>query len=612
MRIADLAPGKLAKALEHLELGARVERRRRLVQDQQLGVAHVGARDRDLLPLAAGEVDAAAEALAEDLVVAVRQPPDDAVGEAPLRRGGDPRAIESRIDAADGDVLARGQVVAHEILEDDADVPAQRLEVVVAQIVAVQHHVALVGIVEAREQLDQRGLAGAVLAHQRQHFAGAQREVEVAHRPALGARVAEADVVEGEALADRLRERQRTGARAYLRLDLEEREEVVEIERLPGDVGKADQETLEQRAQAAERSGEERQVADREFAVQRAQDDVRVGHVIGDRADRREHAAHRRAADGERAVGGEEARGERSVALDQERVEAEDLDLLRGLHAGAGLADVVELAALGRALVVERVAARIEVRLADERRHQRDRQQHDEPGRVHDQPRGEADDRHGVLRLAEQLAHQRRAPGRLAPRALEAVLQVGVLEVLEVQRRRMLHQAQARLVAEFLRQQRIDQRHGAPHQVGADRQCEFEGDQAGEPRQRTVEHEMPADAGGAVRRDQAHHLVDDELADVERHHRQQRARDAQHAGGEREHGARAPHHPQERRQVAQRADALAQRARAGQRCTFGFRVGAGHGHARYCAQVRRRALGGADQQRRKDARRHLRPCAVAV
>ena len=73
-------------------------------------------------------------------------------------------------------------------------------EVVFAQVVAVEQDAAFVRIVEAREQLDQRRLAGAVLADQREHFAGVQREAQVAHRPALGAGIAEADVLEDEAL----------------------------------------------------------------------------------------------------------------------------------------------------------------------------------------------------------------------------------------------------------------------------------------------------------------------------------------------------------------------------------------------------------------------------
>ena len=44
-------------------------------------------------------------------------------------------------------------------------------EVVLAEVVAVEQDAALVGVVEPRQQLDQGGLAGAVLAHQRQHLA---------------------------------------------------------------------------------------------------------------------------------------------------------------------------------------------------------------------------------------------------------------------------------------------------------------------------------------------------------------------------------------------------------------------------------------------------------
>ena len=79
---AVLPCAQLLEALEHLELGARVEGRGRLVEDQHLRVAHVGAGDRDLLPFAAGEVDAGPEALADHLVVTRR-----AAVRSPRRRG---------------------------------------------------------------------------------------------------------------------------------------------------------------------------------------------------------------------------------------------------------------------------------------------------------------------------------------------------------------------------------------------------------------------------------------------------------------------------------------------------------------------------------------------
>src|SRR5688572_32922394 len=65
-----LARAQLLEAAKHLELRARVERRGGLVEDEDLRVAHVGARDGDLLPFAAGQVDARSPALADDLVVA--------------------------------------------------------------------------------------------------------------------------------------------------------------------------------------------------------------------------------------------------------------------------------------------------------------------------------------------------------------------------------------------------------------------------------------------------------------------------------------------------------------------------------------------------------------
>ncbi len=190
---AVLPRGELLEALEHLEFRARIERRGRLVEDQHLRVAHVGARDRDLLPLAAGQVDAGAKALADDLVVAARKRVDHFVGEASLRGLDDARTIVARLDASDRDVVGGSQVIAHEVLEDDADVGAQREQVVLAQVVAVEQDASLVGIVEARQELHQRGLAGAVLAHQRQHLARAQKEGQCrappsARRPDSGIR----------------------------------------------------------------------------------------------------------------------------------------------------------------------------------------------------------------------------------------------------------------------------------------------------------------------------------------------------------------------------------------------------------------------------------------
>src|SRR5689334_1452778 len=116
------------------------------------------------------------------------------------------------------------------------------------------------------------------------------------HRPMFGARITETDVLERESLADRIRKRARICGRRDLRLDLEEREQVVQIQRLARDRREAGEEILEERVEAPEGAREEREVADREVALEGAPDDVRVGDVIRAGADRREDGPPSRAA----------------------------------------------------------------------------------------------------------------------------------------------------------------------------------------------------------------------------------------------------------------------------------------------------------------------------
>jgi len=132
------ALGEFLEALEDFVLGAGVEGGGGLVEDEELGVAHVGAAEGDFLPLAAAQVHAAVEAAANHLVVAPGQLGDDGVGEALLGGGFDAGLVLALFDAADGEVLAGGELEAHKILEDDADFLAQLGGVVLAQVVAIK------------------------------------------------------------------------------------------------------------------------------------------------------------------------------------------------------------------------------------------------------------------------------------------------------------------------------------------------------------------------------------------------------------------------------------------------------------------------------------------
>ena len=95
--------------------------------------------------------------------------------------------------AADEDVLRRGEV-GHQVqfLMDDADAEllgaARRIDL---DRLAVEQDLAFVGLVDAGENFHQRRLAGAVLAHQRVHFAGAKLEPCIVQRPHARKRLAD-------------------------------------------------------------------------------------------------------------------------------------------------------------------------------------------------------------------------------------------------------------------------------------------------------------------------------------------------------------------------------------------------------------------------------------
>ena len=223
------------------------------------------------------------------------------------------------------------------------------------------------------------------------------------------------------------------------------------------------------------------------------------------------------------------------------------------------------------------------MRLADEGRNQRHGQQQHQPRRIHQQPDREADHGDAVLHLAEQLAHQAHAAHGLAARAVELVLQVGILEVLEVERRGMFHQPDAGGVGEQFRQQPVAVADHPAEQVGADRQRELQREQAGQRGQLAAgpggAEAVEGDAGAG----QPHGFIDDQLADVQRRDGQERADDPQAERGQRQRRAGRPDLPEERRQVAQRVEAVAQARLACLRVACAFAMaqsGAGVGVAR--------------------------------
>ena len=132
------------------------------------------ARERDALPLPAGEVGAARIAAREHGLE---------VGEVRGAGGGQRRADRVVGRAGGRDVVAQRQLEADEVLEHRGDARAPGSRVERAQIDAVDLDRAGLRVVEPAQQLGERGLAGAVLTHDRQRRAGGDRQVEaVEHR----------------------------------------------------------------------------------------------------------------------------------------------------------------------------------------------------------------------------------------------------------------------------------------------------------------------------------------------------------------------------------------------------------------------------------------------
>src|SRR5205085_11722001 len=112
---------------------------------------------------------------------------------------------------------------AHEILEDPANPLAQLVGVVFAQVHTVEQDLALGWIVEPRQQLDQRGLAGAVLANQRELLARRDRQAQVAQGPVFPARVAKPNAAKLKTLGKLGWHRNRVLVAGYLRGQVQKR-----------------------------------------------------------------------------------------------------------------------------------------------------------------------------------------------------------------------------------------------------------------------------------------------------------------------------------------------------------------------------------------------------
>ena len=148
-----LVGAETVELVEDLLLGDGIQGGGGLVQDQDVGVAVEGAGDGQLLPLTDGQLNALLLKDAhEGGIEATGQMPDVVGGVGLLGGLADLLLLQLLADVSEVDVLGDADGVLAEVLEDDAVHAVQILDVVGADILAVQKDHTLGGIVETGQK----------------------------------------------------------------------------------------------------------------------------------------------------------------------------------------------------------------------------------------------------------------------------------------------------------------------------------------------------------------------------------------------------------------------------------------------------------------------------
>lgn len=165
-----------------------------VVEDEELGAPEEGPGEGDALLLPAGEARAplghlgiVARGLREDKVLRL--------GDA----GGLLDFLLRGLHSAHADIFPEGGLEELRLLEGDGDAAAELPQGIVSDIDAIQQDAALCHIVEPEEERRQSALAGARGPHDGEGLPRLEGEGDVRQGRALGPRVGEAHLLEGEA-----------------------------------------------------------------------------------------------------------------------------------------------------------------------------------------------------------------------------------------------------------------------------------------------------------------------------------------------------------------------------------------------------------------------------
>src|SRR2546428_713400 len=179
-------------------LGVRVDGARGLVQNEDRTVLQEGAGDGNALALAARELD---PALTDLSIIALRKSDDELVGvRGP---GGRDQFVPGGLRLRVADVFGDAGREEHRVLRHDCELTPEILQPEIAEVHAVEPDLSRRRVVEPREQVDQRALAGPGRAGDPQARAESDVEGDVMQDRTIIA-VGERDVVEGDGTASAL------------------------------------------------------------------------------------------------------------------------------------------------------------------------------------------------------------------------------------------------------------------------------------------------------------------------------------------------------------------------------------------------------------------------
>src|SRR5262249_32597280 len=145
--------------------------------------------------------------------------------------------------------------------------------------------------------------------------------------------------------------------------------------------------------------------------------------------------------------------GQSAKSRNQPRGESKHLDFLCRFIAGSGVAEVIELAPLRCPPVKQRVFGRSKVRFTQKSWVHRNHEQQEQKRAKHQERGAEGDQRDEILRHGQKHVEQSDAAGCLASGALQLIVELWVLEVIQIEPRRVLHQANAGDVRKLIAEQ---------------------------------------------------------------------------------------------------------------------------------------------------------------